>query len=431
MFSDSICVGELLGEKIQVKHADEEGFNQTYTRMCVEEFRSTHELQQKMANCGQWVYVGESPFNDQLGKPYIWSQHGEWKIALVGESSSRYSCCQLPLCFQSGEPEPRPWKRHRTQGEASVVVQPLDAPRPPLRTLEPVPDLDAGALQQLYEKGYVVVKADRGMSDVINDAVRLSNILIYRLADTALGAAGNSANWDMPLLRSEEGTTNILVRLDKAPALLKLLARVAPLAEQLFQEPAEVPKVCQLAIVAPEGDTTDTTWKDMVDKNARYHIDGRGKLPNGFGLLMGIALSEKPDGAASWGAFACHPGSHRNSALQKQYKSQLKGKISAMDLGHATPVVLRPGDILIAHPLLAHRRTQNWSAYPRMQVYFRLRPRSAAMGNGSWQANVLEDPFSIWPGLRHGVASSSHQPEAGESPPAVVPAGQPAGARGS
>eukprot|EP00971_Amphidinium_carterae_P166002 3290438-Amphidinium_carterae.1 len=69
-----------------------------------------------------------------------------------------------------------------------------------------------------------------------------------------------------------------------------------------------------------------------------------------------------------------------------------------LEAGHQ--LKLYPGDVVIAHSLLAHRRAKNWSAEPRYMLYFRLSPESGARGT------LDGDPFALFSGLRKVLSSS-------------------------
>lgn len=73
-----------------------------------------------------------------------------------------------------------------------------------------------------------------------------------------------------------------------------------------------LPRV-QVAPQAQEGDPADPDFLCREDVLSHYHIDGRGKLLNEIGLIVGVALSRPPAAGNAWGAFTCHPGTHRSS----------------------------------------------------------------------------------------------------------------------
>ena len=79
------------GTKLRVNGVQEKVCNQIYRRLSAQAFKG--------------------PFDDHRNKkkPYIWSQKGEWKLAVVDKEKTRYPCSQLPWFFhRSKEPESRP-----------------------------------------------------------------------------------------------------------------------------------------------------------------------------------------------------------------------------------------------------------------------------------------------------------------------------------
>ena len=76
--------------------------------------------------------------------------------------------------------------------------------------------------------------------------------------------------------------------------LSQVLSWLLPLAQDLLQQEVEVPLTCQLAVLPPDGDPKELEFLSREDTLSHYHIDGRGKLKNEIGLILGIALSEPP-----------------------------------------------------------------------------------------------------------------------------------------
>ena len=112
-----------------------------------------------------------------------------------------------------------------------------------------------------------------------------------------------------------------------------------------------------------------------------WHIDGQweSNIPQ-FSLLVGIYLTSCPGNG--YGNFTTFPGSHRKvrSMLTENFEefcSQLRTKIAPnLNTEKDLPpveIIVNPGDVVLVHPLLAHRAGENWSSQIRHAVYFRLK----------------------------------------------------------
>lgn len=235
-----------------------------------------------------------------------------------------------------------------------------------------------------------------------------------------MAAAGlaqvDEAPW-LELANRRDGLHGIRIRLCCQDDQLQkhftaLLSPVWGVLTHLFAERPEWPRACQVATCPPDGQVgDDCLGKEDTPTGNRYHIDGQGKIPNDFGLLMGVALTPRPPGSKSWGCLVVHPGTHTNSLLLQTYRPKSE---SNMNLDPGVPVRLDRGDVVLAHPLLAHYRERNYSEDTRHQVYFRLRPESAAT-NPLWNKDLPHQPFAVLRGLER-------RPCAKELPEANVPA---------
>ncbi|CAJ1403634.1 unnamed protein product [Effrenium voratum] len=364
-----------------------EGFGQIYDRIDASYLKEIPGVRQKMANCGRWAFLGRSPIGEGQGRPYLWRQHHEWKLAVVGEVTSRYHCHAPSMPTLAGAFSP--WKRHKSSTPVDFKViwregleEEADLPAP----IQPSSNLKLceNKMQELYERGYTVLRGVVGAEEV-RQALRLSELLIHALAAAALHAA---PGWISEVLAPGCEGHNLRVRLAKAPEFEKLLQPLLPLARQLFQESPKIPHACQLAVVPPDGRPGEPN-EGGDDTKQEYHLDGRGQLPNNMALLLGVGLTALPPAhCKSWGAFACHPGSHRNSALHRQYGDQHKGLVAPMDLGAAEHVRCAPGDVMLCHPLLAHRRSENWRLGELGSHLTKELPDEIA--------GVLQDPAYCW-----------------------------------
>jgi len=108
-----------------------------------------------------------------------------------------------------------------------------------------------------------------------------------------------------------------------------------------------------------------------------YHIDGMGlKNVFPFTMLCGVALSDQSK--PNCGNLHVFPGSHLNGKLRKYYAesvddhSRNESDSSKPNFGESVQVLLRPGDVILAHHLLAHRVGMNTSEHIRYQLYYRL-----------------------------------------------------------
>lgn len=141
------------------------------------------------------------------------------------------------------------------------------------------------------------------------------------------------------------------------------------------------PKGAQLALRFPE------LGEPREPRGTEWHTDGmRQRKRHPFTLLLGVALSDVREPLA--GNFTVFPGSHTrlhtllmaNGTLQGvadecfRSDSAWGGRDSALpDLGPPVQLLASRGDIVLAHPTLAHRGGLNFSPDIRYQVYFRLK----------------------------------------------------------
>ena len=65
-----------------------------------------------------------------------------------------------------------------------------------------------------------------------------------------------------------------------------------------------------------------------------------------------------------------------------------------LELGPPNPVQAEPGDVVLAHYMLAHSAGVNRSPYPRHMVFFRLKHRL----HKSWPDPGFVDLWNNWPG---------------------------------
>eukprot|EP00475_Leptophrys_vorax_P027494 TRINITY_DN3919_c0_g2_i2.p1 TRINITY_DN3919_c0_g2~~TRINITY_DN3919_c0_g2_i2.p1 ORF type:complete len:956 (+),score=198.92 TRINITY_DN3919_c0_g2_i2:84-2951(+) len=113
-----------------------------------------------------------------------------------------------------------------------------------------------------------------------------------------------------------------------------------------------------------------------------WHIDGQweSNIPQ-FSLIIGVYLS--PIVAQGQGALTVFPGSHQqvkewiseNEDAKEKFCGQLRTKVAPklnVDKFPPVEVLVDIGDVVLMHPLLAHRAGPNVSPDIRYAVYFRL-----------------------------------------------------------
>lgn len=139
---------------------------------------------------------------------------------------------------------------------------------------------------------------------------------------------------------------------------------------------------CQVALRFPQSPEAGFDVPD-VKRGTRYHIDGMGQnrlCP--FSVLCGVALSDQSK--PNCGNLHVFPGSHLNGPLHEYYRSKIQDESQGEsddrkpDLGASTQVLLQPGDVVLAHQLLAHRVGVNTSEHIRYQIYFRVEHKDHA-----------------------------------------------------
>ncbi|CAK9068929.1 unnamed protein product [Durusdinium trenchii] len=352
---------------VQVVGAPEPVINQHYKRVTLAQLRQHKKVKQQMANGLDVAYMvevappaqGERP--DQKRRwPYIWFQHDQIKIAMMGDNSSRYFANLHPFGFGPTQQ----WVDAENQFLTELRVLPAkgsDTDSSEACELELEPEKEANCPQleevhraELREQGFTVVGPTAAFRCAVLDALRLANMLLGAAVNWSLG--NFSAPWADKLLASNsEGCHNLRVRLnDEASApFAKVLSFILPLAEELMQEPVEVPNCCQLASLPPDGAPT-SDWTSQGDQTTTYHVDGRGQLKNNIALIVGVALTPPERSSSSWGAFVCHPGSHRlwaKSSLPGAAKCVIEAGVFPVEKSrHPGPLLHPPNETVVDGP---------------------------------------------------------------------------------
>ncbi|GLD93211.1 hypothetical protein PINS_up001803 [Pythium insidiosum] len=203
-----------------------------------------------------------------------------------------------------------------------------------------------------------------------------------------------------------EGSGKLAGNVSNSDDILNLffLSEAKQYAEALIGPGRVVPpRGAQIAMRFPElGEPRDPVGTE-------WHTDGmrQGKL-HPFTLLLGVTLSDVHEPLA--GNFTVFPGSHRS--LHKLLRDDGKlegfddecyqaasvwGDGTLPDLGIPLQLLAKRGDIVLAHPNLAHRGGLNFSPDIRYQIYFRLKHER----HDELQVHAATDLWCDLEGLHH------------------------------
>ena len=142
-----------------------------------------------------------------------------------------------------------------------------------------------------------------------------------------------------------------------------------------------------------------------------------------FSLLLGVALS--PVRATFCGNFAVFPQSHAKSHPLLRADGRLDGcdwsnakraddpwctAVKLPGMGDATQLMLEPGDVIVAHPDLAHRGAPNYSPDIRYMVYFRLRHVALGEEHAGHDALARRLVTNMWADLEGMTAAAAATP---------------------
>lgn len=356
---------------------------------------------------GRWVYISS------CGTRYLWSQNVgtwlQWKFAVAGEGRSRYSS-YFPFGVRRwksmiGECSPADFFVTPKGGKQGTPSNACGTAGTGFTFLEPhkedpveLPMLGVEEAERFYEDGYIVLRADSlGSHARASRALREMNLVLAELAIAGLETGRISPEFGLVEDLPREGLNS--VRVQSRKEFTALLSPLRTIIQQLLGGCPEEPETIQLAYAPPTGSMGEG-FEGRSDCRAgdEYHIDGRGRIPNGFALLVGVALSSPPPGSCAWGALTVFPGSHRNASLHREYPKKKAESGQHMDLGTPRHVTLERGDAVLAHSLLAHRRSENWSDAWRYQIYWRLKPERARSDHG-WESGMPGDPWAVLPGV--------------------------------
>lgn len=408
---------------VRLARADE-----PYTRLCISQ-RGVASWQQK-AGRFSLLAVLEDDIADAAGRRVV-----RLRSTALGEAKP--SRTGTPGCYLGRERDASGWRWVGDAGgeeaAARFVVQ-AQAGEPPSRGLIDTPrdteaagvpvrpagyanaeEGHAGALSQdqrvdFQRNGFVVVQ--RGVAgSLVGRALAVVN--------AALGTPG------MVVSGGVEGNGKIGASVQSSPPLMNLLLSphggALPLAESLLGAGKVLnPRGSQIALRFPEVDEHGTPTRDPNVKlsGTEWHTDGmRQGRASPFTLLLGVALSATP--SPMTGNLAVFPRSHDLLHKLLLPGGRLRGvddkdgrefsvavgggdhndpwcatATQLPDLGDPQQLLLRPGDVVLAHPKLAHRACPNLSPHVRYMIYFRL--KHEAHDGSAMQAAMQED---LWAGM--------------------------------
>ncbi|HEY3333163.1 MAG TPA: phytanoyl-CoA dioxygenase family protein [Capsulimonadaceae bacterium] len=238
--------------------------------------------------------------------------------------------------------------------------------------------------QHFHDYGYV--KIEGGVSqETVNKALRRINNSLGKGFDAA-DAIRLQARSSCPELQTELE----IMSLYRGGAL-------DALTQWAFDGNVHQPGSAQLAIRYPS--------LDDVPKPPRPHVDGTYSEHNGvqvgtlhsFSALCAVFLS--PISSPFNGNFTVWPGTHL-AVADFVRREGINGLIKGMpDIALPEPVQInaRPGDVVLAHYLLAHAAAQNIGPSIRYAAFYRV----AHTSHADHREAALRDPWLEWGGLRH------------------------------
>ncbi|OWZ24649.1 hypothetical protein PHMEG_000257 [Phytophthora megakarya] len=230
---------------------------------------------------------------------------------------------------------------------------------------------------------YSILSESQRQSFIQNGYLQIRGAVPLTLANAALrrinhdlGIPGNMIDGGV------EGAIKLAGNTSNSDAILNLyhLSDVCKYVEALVGVGQVVPpQGSQIALRFPE------LGEPREPLGTEWHTDGmrQGRL-HPFTLLAGIALSNVPEPLC--GNLTVFPGSHvtlqsrltRDGKLHGHddecYKADsVWGDGTLPDLGTPVQLLASRGDLVLAHPNLAHRGGLNFSPDIRYQVYFRIK----------------------------------------------------------
>ncbi|MCX4387358.1 phytanoyl-CoA dioxygenase family protein [Micromonospora peucetia] len=170
---------------------------------------------------------------------------------------------------------------------------------------------------------------------------------------------------------------------------------VAGLAGDLIGDLAPI-TTTQIQIRVPERELGQAQPEKAmhVDGVACPHLDP-AELRT-FSLLVGVVLSDISDPAG--GALRYVVGGHLRMAewFRTQWSLGITAQVPPhIDAEQGTPLLGKPGDVLLMHHLVPHAVGRNLTAIPRIMAYFRV----SHVNHASRRLDALRDPWLDFPPL--------------------------------
>lgn len=249
-------------------------------------------------------------------------------------------------------------------------------------------------MHQFFADGYVLCRA-AVQTEIVDAALRHINSYIGRGS----------------LDRSIPSLVGVTKEAAMAPAIIDLFDKsVLPSLVQslLGVGKARPPFYGQVALRFP----APIVPKDVraeVSRGRAWHVDGFEKGKHSpFTLLVGVCLSDVIDQFC--GNLAVHCGAHwtlqervKRAAVEGDGSFSITDREveSKPDLGPPLQLIMRRGDVVLAHQKLPHLGMSNYSPAIRYQVYFRIHHVELEQHRQAWLDDILL-PFE---GLRAAVSS--------------------------
>lgn len=181
------------------------------------------------------------------------------------------------------------------------------------------------------------------------------------------------------------------------PDLLALFNKsgVADLVRDLLGDFLPV-KTTQTQIRLPEAESGGSQpEKGMhVDGVSCPHLDPTELRT--FSLLVGVVLSDISDPAG--GALRYVPGGHLTMAewFRTEWSLGITDQVPPqVDAMTGTPLLGKPGDVLLMHHLVPHAVGRNFATTPRIMAYFRV----SHPDHANRRLDALRDPWLDYPAL--------------------------------
>jgi hypothetical protein len=364
-------------------------------------------------NTGEYVMLRLADGTSQLQWSVTLSQCRNTGYVLLGTDSGNLACGQQGNFHKKGgQGQWAQWQMERKSEGVSFknighgkylslgrqgVPQLADIPAlfsmntalPAVGIVEEMPSIDEAVLSaadvmHFKEQGYVIVR-DAVSAELVRDALRSINFQLgkpdcWEADSNPLNAA------QLALKLPQHGIGRDIF--NKSPVFW---SAVNVLLGRGNVKPWKGGQ--QVALRFPQPPEMGHNIPD-IKPGTQYHIDGMGQnkiCP--FSLLCGVALSDQTQ--PNMGNLHVFPGSHLHDGLRKYYVEQInddnqgEADDNKPDLGESVQVLLRPGDVVLAHQLLAHRVGVNTSEHIRYQLYYRVQHKDHA----ELKERIVNDPL--------------------------------------